>query len=72
VIEKTDRTGASGRIVFDQTHDITWGPGYVTSVGTQWQNGKNMCVWPLNWESITYEGAVPYQLPPWVVSHYKK
>ena len=72
VIEKTDRTGASGRIVFDQTHDITWGPGYVTSVGTQWQNGKNMCVWPLNWQSITYEGAVPYQLPPWVVSHYKK
>ncbi len=72
VIEKTDRTGASGRLVFDQTHDITWGPGYVTAVGTQWQNGKNMCVWPLNWNSITYEGAVPYQLPPWVVSHYKK
>lgn len=72
VIEKTDRTGASGRLVFDQTHDITWGPGYVTGVGTQWQNGKNKCVWPLNWQSITYEGAVPYQLPPWVVKHYKK
>jgi len=72
VIEKTDRTGAPGRMVFDQTHDITWGPGYVTGVGTQWQNGKNMCVWPLNWNTITYEGAVPYQLPPWVVSHYKK
>lgn len=72
VIEKTDRNVAAGRLVFDQTHDVTWGPGYITSVGTQWQNGKNMVVWPLNWEGITYEGAVPYQLPPWVVTHYKK
>ena len=72
VIEKTDRTGAAGRVVFDQTHDVTWGPGYVTSVGTQWQNGKNMVVWPYNWKGLTYEGAVPYLLPPWVVSHYKK
>ncbi len=72
VIEKTDRKQGSGHFVFDETHDVVWGPGYVTSVGTQWQNGKNMCVWPLNWEGITYEGAVPYQLPPWVVKHYKK
>jgi branched-chain amino acid transport system substrate-binding protein len=59
-------------VVFDQTHDVTWGPKYVTATGTQWQNGKNMCVWPYKWEGITYEGAVPYKLPPWVVSHYKK
>jgi branched-chain amino acid transport system substrate-binding protein len=72
VIEKTDRTGAAGRVVFDQTHDITWGPGYVTSLGTQWQNGKNMVVWPYNWKGITYEGSVPYVLPPWLVKHYKK
>ena len=71
VIEKTDRNGAAGRVVFDKTHDVTWGPGYVTSVGTQWQDGKNMCVWPLNWEGITYEGAVPYKIPPWVVEYYK-
>jgi branched-chain amino acid transport system substrate-binding protein len=72
IIEKTDWKGAAGRVVFDQTHDVTWGPGYVTAVGTQWQNGKNVCVWPYKWEGITYEGAVPYMLPPWVVSHYKK
>jgi branched-chain amino acid transport system substrate-binding protein len=71
-LEKTDQMGAPGRQVFDETHDIIWGPGYVTAVGTQWQNGENKCVWPLNWEGITYEGAVPYQLPPWVVEHYKK
>ena len=71
-IEKTDRNGAAGRVVFDTTHDVTWGPRYVTAVGTQWQDGKNMCVWPLNWEGITYEGAVPYKIPPWVVEYYKK
>ncbi|MDZ7698154.1 MAG: ABC transporter substrate-binding protein [Deltaproteobacteria bacterium] len=72
MMEKTDRMGTAGRLVFDETHDVTWGPRYVTAVGTQWQNGKNMCVWPLNWEGITYEGTVPYVIPPWVVDAYKK
>lgn len=71
-LEKTDRLGTSGRQVFDKSHDITWGPGYVTALGTQWQDGKNMCVWPLNWKGITYEGAVPYKIPPWVIEHHKK
>ena len=47
VLEKTDMKTAAGRIVFDKTHDVTWGPGFVTAVGTQWQDGKNVCVWPL-------------------------
>jgi branched-chain amino acid transport system substrate-binding protein len=72
VLEKTDIKSAAGRIVFDKTHDVTWGPGYVTAVGTQWQDGKNVCVWPYEWEGLTYEGAVPYKLPDWVVDHYKK
>jgi branched-chain amino acid transport system substrate-binding protein len=72
VLEKTDMKTAAGRIVFDKTHDVTWGPGFVTAVGTQWQDGKNVCVWPLDWEGVTYEGAVPYKLPDWVVDHYKK
>ena len=71
-LEKTDYDSAAGRIVFDKTHDVTWGAKYVTAVGTQWQNGKNVCVWPLNWEGITYEGTVPYKLPDWVVEYYKK
>jgi branched-chain amino acid transport system substrate-binding protein len=71
-MEKTNRMGTAGRLVFDETHDVTWGPGYVTALGTQWQNGKNMCVWPYNWKGITYEGAVPYIIPPWVVEAYKK
>jgi len=71
-MEKTKRDGTAGTLVFDKTHDVTWGPGLVTALGTQWQNGANKCVWPLNWQSITYEGAVPYVIPPWVVAHYKK
>ncbi|MEW6348441.1 MAG: ABC transporter substrate-binding protein [Thermodesulfobacteriota bacterium] len=72
VLEKTDLKTAAGRIVFDKNHDVTWGPGYVTAVGTQWQDGKNVCIWPLDWQGVTYEGAVPYKLAPWVVEHYKK
>jgi len=71
-LEKTDRNGSAGRLVFTDTHDVTWGANFVTSVGTQWQDGKNMCVWPVNWEGITYEGSVPYKIPPWVVEYYKK
>jgi len=72
VIEKTDLVSAAGRMVFSKEHDITWGPGFITAVGTQWQDGKNVCIWPLDWEGVTYEGAVPYKLPDWVVEHYKK
>ena len=72
VIEKMKRVGTAGLLAFDETHDVIWGPGYVTALGTQWQNGENKCVWPHNWEGISYEGAVPYIIPPWVVAKYKK
>jgi branched-chain amino acid transport system substrate-binding protein len=71
-LEKTDYMGAAGKIVFTKDHDVTWGPGFVTSIGTQWQDGKNECVWPDGWQGIKYEGSVPYKIPPWVVEHYKK
>jgi len=53
-------------------HDITWGPGYVTGIGTQWQDGKLVGVWPNKWKAdanapeITHKGIVPYKLPPWM------
>ena len=71
IIEKTDRQGTAGRLAFSEDHDVMWGPGYTTALGTQWQDGENKCVWPVGWEGITYEGAVPYVLPPWVVDYYK-
>jgi branched-chain amino acid transport system substrate-binding protein len=61
-----------------QTHDLTWGPGYQTGIGVQWQDGKNMGVWPYHWVAakgapeVTYKGIVPYKIPPWVLEAYKK
>jgi len=59
-------------------HDLKWGPGYLTSLGVQWQDGKLKGVWPNKWKAspeapeITYKGIVPYKMPPWVVKKYKK
>jgi branched-chain amino acid transport system substrate-binding protein len=61
-----------------QTHDLTWGPGYLTSMGGQWQAGKLVGVWPNKWKAsedapeITYKGIVDYKIPPWVEAAYKK
>jgi branched-chain amino acid transport system substrate-binding protein len=60
------------------THDLTWGPGYLTSLGVQWQDGKLAGVWPYKWKAaegapeITHKGIVPYKIPPWVIEKYKK
>ncbi len=71
-LEKNDTLGAPGRQVFTKEHDITWGSGYVTATGTQWQDQKLMCVWPVDWQGLTYKGAVKYKIPPWVVEKWKK
>jgi len=68
-LEKTDRISTSGRVAFDDTHDVIWGPGYVTAIGVQWQDGELKGVWPPSdgsWEEVVYEGMVDYQLPPWL------
>jgi branched-chain amino acid transport system substrate-binding protein len=77
-LEKWDENGTAGRYKFDKNHDIMWGPGYVTAVGVQWQDGKLVGVWPNKWKAspeapeITYKGIVPYKLPPWMIEKYKK
>jgi branched-chain amino acid transport system substrate-binding protein len=59
-------------------HDLTWGPGFLTSIATQWQDGKIMGVWPYKWKltpespEVTYKGIVPIKLPPWMIEKYKK
>ncbi|OGP84258.1 MAG: ABC transporter substrate-binding protein [Deltaproteobacteria bacterium RBG_16_54_11] len=59
-------------------HDLTWGPGYLTGIATQWQNGKLVGVWPYKWKltpespEVTYKGMVPYKIAPWVIKKYKK
>jgi len=60
------------------THDLKWGPGFLTSLGVQWQDGELKGVWPNKWKAtpeapeITYKGIVPYKIPPWVTEKYKK
>ena len=74
-LEATDLIGPAGRLVYMGTdtatpHDITWGPGYVTGLGVQWQDEELECVWPNAGGSLgelEYEGTVDYILPPWVV-----
>jgi branched-chain amino acid transport system substrate-binding protein len=59
-------------------HELAWGPGALTSLGVQWQDGKLVGVWPNKWKptpespEITYKGIVPYKMPPWVAEAYKK
>jgi branched-chain amino acid transport system substrate-binding protein len=59
-------------------HDLKWGPGYLTSLGVQWQDGKQIGVWPNKWKAskdapeITYKGILPYKIAPWVIEKYKK
>jgi len=50
-LEATDHVGTMGRIQFygrdnQFTHALKYGPGLVTTVAIQWQDGKQMCVWP--------------------------
>ena len=59
-------------------HELRWGPGYLTAVGVQWQDGELKGVWPNKWKAtpeapeITYKGIVPVKIPPWMVEKYKK
>jgi len=50
-LEKTDYVGTLGRMAFQGkdsmfTHGIKIGPGYVTGLMQQWQNGQQVTVWP--------------------------
>ncbi len=75
-IANADYVGALGRVVFDEVHDVTWGPGFVTGFSNQWQDGELVAIWPYEWApaedvEITYQGAVPYKIPPRVIDYWK-
>ncbi|OHD70971.1 MAG: ABC transporter substrate-binding protein [Spirochaetes bacterium RBG_16_49_21] len=84
VLEERVYKSASGTVKYmkdDQgrhLHDLTWGPGYLTGIATQWQNGRLVGVWPNNWKAtpdsppVTYYGIVPIKIPPWMIEKYKK
>jgi len=50
-IEKTNMEGTLGHIEFygqqdEFTHALKYGQGFTTGVFMQWQNGKQVCIWP--------------------------
>jgi branched-chain amino acid transport system substrate-binding protein len=50
-LEQTDYLGTIGRVQFygrdnDFTHAMKYGEGYVTGVALQWQDGKQVTLWP--------------------------
>ena len=46
-LEKTDYKGAGGRVVFDEAHDVRYGPSYAFETMVQWQPGcKRVLIWP--------------------------
>lgn len=84
-LEKTDYLGVTGRTRFfpkdhKWPHDLIWGPGNVTWVGTQWRDGKVLTVWPdgkerlgeKGFKGLKYKGTVDYELPPWMVKYWKE
>lgn len=83
-MENDEHMVPSGKVAYTKDeegkhlHDLKWGPGYLTSLGVQWQDGKQVAVWPNKWVAaegapeITYKGVVPYKIAPWVIEAYKK
>jgi branched-chain amino acid transport system substrate-binding protein len=84
ILENREYAVPMGRVAYMKDaqgrhlHDIKWGPGYITALGVQWQDGKLKGVWPNRWKAakgapeITYKGIVPYKIAPWIIEKYKK
>ena len=83
-METDEHLVPSGNVAYEKDkegrhlHDLKWGPGYLTSLGVQWQDGKQIGVWPNKWKAsenapaITYKGIKPYKIAPWIIEKYKK
>ncbi len=62
-MEETTFRGTAGNLKFDERHDPTWGPGFVTGLAVQWQDGEKVAFWPNGWQDVTYEGMRPFRFP---------
>ncbi len=83
-MENDEHLVSSGKVAYIKDeegrplHDLRWGPGYLTSLGVQWVDGKQIGVWPNKWKAaegapeITYKGIQPYKIAPWIIETYKK
>jgi branched-chain amino acid transport system substrate-binding protein len=57
-LEKTSHTGITGLVEFDKRHDPVWGPGKVTGIAVQWQDGEKVPFWPPQ-----VKGMRPFKMP---------
>lgn len=57
-------------------HDLVYGPGRLTGIATQWQDGELKAVWPKKeygtgeW-AFEYPGTVPFKIAPEVIAKFK-
>jgi branched-chain amino acid transport system substrate-binding protein len=84
ILENASYQAPSGKVEYlkdeegNHMHELKWGPGNVTALGVQWQDGELKAFWPNKWkivpeaEEVTYKGIVPYKIPPWVIEAYKQ
>ena len=88
VIEKMEYESTQGILAYypmdskppEYAHDLVFGPGYVTGIGTQWIDGELKCVWPKkeygsvddygDWK-FEYPGTVPFVIAPEVLAKFK-
>jgi branched-chain amino acid transport system substrate-binding protein len=66
VLQKIEFVGTAGKLVFDKHHDPTFGPGFTTGLGVQWQDGQLVAFWPKDWHGITYPGVQAFRIPPYM------
>jgi len=72
VLEKADFQSTKGRVVFDDSHDPIFGPGYLLGAAFQWlPNGEKSVWWPNGWKGVKYEGVVDFKLSPWMIKYWK-
>lgn len=62
-LEATDYVGTNGRIVFNENHDVTTGPGYANIVFAQWGDGTDRTV--ISPPELRVEGTV-IDKPEWL------
>jgi branched-chain amino acid transport system substrate-binding protein len=79
-LEKIKHVGAGGTYVAygkdsPWPHYVPIKAGNLLSVGAQWQKGQYKVVWPPvdgSFEGLKFQGVVATQLPPWMVTYWKK
>ena len=67
-MEKTDYVGTIGRVAFKpkgdpHVHGLKTGPGFITGLMLQWQDGKQVNVWPKNLANGTMKFPAFVKLP---------